>query len=166
MMTRGHRQEALCRAYVQAIAAQAGVLCSRPEPDYGIDLLLRAVDVRDRSHTDSSVQLDLQLKSTTRANVTEAAVTYDLDVDTYDYLRAATRGCPRILVVLVMPASEEEWLAQSPHELGLRHCAYWLSLEGYPATAATRTIRVAIPLTNVFSVEALRTLLQQAAERR
>ena len=46
MMTREHRQEALSRAYVQTIAAQAGVLCSKPDPDYGIDLSLREVEVR------------------------------------------------------------------------------------------------------------------------
>jgi len=38
-----HRQEALCRAYVRAIAAQAGLICSEPEEDYGIDLCLRAI---------------------------------------------------------------------------------------------------------------------------
>lgn len=166
MMTRAHRQEALCRAYVQAVAAQAGLLYSRPDPDYGIDLSLRAVEIGQRGHSDSSIQLDLQMKSTTRASVTETAIAYDLDVDGYNYLRAVTTGCPRILVVYVMPAEEEEWLGQSPHELSLRHCAYWLSLEGYPATTSTRTTRVAIPLANVFSVEAVRTLLRQVPTRR
>jgi hypothetical protein len=166
MMTRGHRQEALGRAYVHAIAAQAGILCSRPDPDYGIDLSLRAVEVRDGRHVDTSVQLDLQMKSTTRARLTETAVAYDLEVATYDNLRAPRAGCPRILVVFLMPAEENEWLGQSPHELCLRHCAYWPSLEGFPATLATSRVRVAIPLTNVFSVAAVRDLLQQAAERR
>jgi hypothetical protein len=31
MMTREHRQEALCRAYVRAIAAQMGLTVSEPE---------------------------------------------------------------------------------------------------------------------------------------
>jgi hypothetical protein len=35
MLPRNHRQEALSRAYVRAIAAQAGLLCSQPEPDFG-----------------------------------------------------------------------------------------------------------------------------------
>jgi hypothetical protein len=32
MMTHGHRQEALCRAYVQAVAALAGVATSTHTP--------------------------------------------------------------------------------------------------------------------------------------
>jgi hypothetical protein len=59
MMTRAHRQEALCRAYVQAIAAGAGLLASRPEPDYGIDLSLRSVGVHDKRRRDADVQIDL-----------------------------------------------------------------------------------------------------------
>jgi hypothetical protein len=164
MMTRNHRQEALCRAYVRTIAAQAGVLCSQPDPDYGIDLSLRAVEIDARRRRDVSVQVDLQLRSTTRANITESAVAYDLDVPTYNNLRVAG-ACPRILVVLVLPDDEKEWVWQSPAELAIRRCAYWLSLEEFPPTTATRSLRTEIPLANVFSAEAVHTLLQQARER-
>jgi hypothetical protein len=164
MMTRNHRQEALCRAYVRTVAAYAGVLCSQPDPDYGIDLCLRAVEVDSQRRRDVSVQLDLQLRSTTRASLTETAVAYDLDVDTYNALRMSG-SCPRILVVLVLPEDEAEWVRQSPDELAIRRCAYWLSLEGFPPTEATRSIRVNIPLGNAFSAEAVRALLQRARER-
>jgi hypothetical protein len=166
MMTQGHRQEALCRAYVQAVAAKAGLLLSRPEPDYGIDLSLRMVEIRGRHHLDTSVQVDLQLKSTMQASVTDSAVKYDLEVDAYEYLRRSEPFCPRILVVLVLPADEDEWVKQSPEELTIRQCAYWLSLTGAPATTATKTIRVAIPPENVFSVQAVQALLQRIKERR
>jgi hypothetical protein len=166
VITKQHRQEALCRVYVQAIAAQAGLISSRPDPDYGIDLSLRSAEVNARGHSDTSVQVDLQLRSTTRANVTESEVKFDLDVDTYNYLRQAEAFCPRILVVLVMPVDEAEWVGQTSSELTIRHCAYWLSLEGYPATTATRSIRVAIPLTHVFSGEGVRTILQNIRERK
>jgi hypothetical protein len=165
-MTRGHRQEALSRAYVQAVAARAGVLCSRPDPDYGIDLSLRTVETHGRRYSDTSVQLDLQLKSTTRASVTASEALYDLEVDAFNYLRNPAAFCPRILLVLVLPADEVDWLSQSPEELVIRHCAYWRSLKGFPATAATKTTRVVIPLANVFSVEAVQTLLQRVKERR
>jgi hypothetical protein len=163
-MTRNHRQEALCRAHVRAVAAQAGVLCSQPDPDYGVDLSLRAVEVDAQRRRDVSVQVDLQLRSTTRVNLTETAIAYDLDVNTYNDLQV--RGsCPRILVVLVLPDDEGEWVRQSPDELAIRRCAYWLSLEGAPPTTATRSTRVSIPLANVFSAEGVQSLLQQAGER-
>jgi hypothetical protein len=166
VITRQHRQELLCRAYVHAVAAQAGLLCSRPEPDYGIDLSLRNVAVLGRRHLDTSVQVDLQLRSTTRASVTKTEVKVDLDVETYNYLRTPATFCPRVLVVLVMPAEEAEWVNQSPDELVIRHCAYWLSLHGHAETSARSTIRIGIPLTSVFSVEAVRTIMQRLQERK
>jgi len=102
------------------------------------------------------------LRSTTRASVTATGVTYDLDVDTYDYLRVSATLCPRLLVLFVMPENESEWLQQSTSELCLRHCPYWLSLAGAPATTATSTLRIVLPLTNLFSVDTVRALLQQA----
>jgi hypothetical protein len=166
MMIRGHRQEALGRAYVRAVAAQAGWICSEPDLDYGIDLCLRAVRTRGARHADVGGQFDVQLKSTTRASVTDTEVLFDLDVKNYDDLREPGENCPRILVVFVMPEDEARWLSQSAEELVLRHCAYWISLEGYPPRAATNTVRVTIPRGMVFSVEAVGEILARLRERK
>jgi hypothetical protein len=165
VITKPHRQELLCRAYVHAIAAQGGLLCSRPDPDYGIDLSLRNVEVRGRRHLDTSVQVDLQLRSIARASVTETEIKVHLDVATYNYLRTPETCCPRLFVVLVMPVEEAEWVNQSPEELAIRHCAYWLSLHGHVETSARSTIRIGIPLTSIFSVEAAHTIMQRLQER-
>lgn len=166
MLTRNHRQEALCRAYVQAVSAHAGLAYSVPVPDYGIDLCLRTIEVRGNRRTDISHQLDVQLRSTTRAVQKEEHISFDVDVDTYDSLRDPEAGVPRVLIVLVLPADEAEWITQSPSELAIRHCAYWLSLRGLPATAAQRTCRIAIPRSNVFSVAAVRDIMQRVRERK
>jgi hypothetical protein len=151
---------------VQAIAAAAGLSYSVPSPDYGIDISLRAIEIRGNRRTDASVQLDIQLKSTTRAGVQETQVAYDLAVEDYNNLRDTRARCPRILVVLLLPADENQWVSQSTTELTIRHCAYWLSLKGLPASKATRTVRVAIPLTNVFSVSAVQDIMQRLRERK
>jgi uncharacterized protein DUF4365 len=164
MLTRNHRQEALSRAYVRAIAAQAGVTVSEPENDYGIDLSLRSIGLRDGRHRDVGLQLDLQLKSTTRGSIGASHVTYDLDVVNYDDLRQPGGQTARILVLLVMPGDEALWLTQSPDELVLRHCAYWISLKGYPSSPSTSTVRVPIPLANVFSVAAVQGIIQRLRE--
>jgi hypothetical protein len=154
------RQECLCRAYVQAIAAQAGVISAKPDPDFGIDLCLRAVRQGGNQYSDFGMQLDLQLRSTTRANVSDIEVRYDLDVRTYNYLREVPPICPRLLVLLVLPDDESQSLSQSLEELMLRHCAYWLSLQGAEPKTATTTVRVTIPRSQVFSIQALRTLMK------
>lgn len=151
--------EGLCRAYVQAIAARVGMLSSKPDPDFGIDLCLRAVQQDGTQYTDSGLQLDLQLRSTTRASITGDEIRYDLDVRTYNLLRQSGM-CPRILVVLVLPEDETQWLSQSPDEFVLRHCAYWFSLEGAAATSAAYSVRIGIPHSQIFSVQAVQDLLR------
>jgi hypothetical protein len=166
MLTEAHRQEALSRTYVRGIAAMAGLTVSEPENDYGIDMSLRAITIRGRRRRDVGPQLDMQLRATTRASRGDTHLAYDLDVVNYDDLRDDTDPARRILVVLVMPEDESQWLSQSPRELVLRHCAYWISLRGSPATTATKTVRVFIPLGNVFSVEAVQGIMQRLRERK
>jgi len=165
LLTRNHRQEALCRAYIHAVAAQAGLGYSIPTPDYGIDLCLRTIVSRGNRRTDGGIQLDIQAKSTTRAGIGDTEVAYDLGVEAYNDLRETEVQCPRILVVLVLPTAEAQWLNQSPDELTLRHCAYWVSLRGRPPTDAVRTVRVFLPLANVFSVTAVQAIMQRISER-
>lgn len=155
MLPRNLRQEAMSRSYVQAVAARAGLIVTVPGADFGIDLCLHTVEVRGRRWGPGPVQLDLQLKSTTRAQVREGRLYYDLDVKNYNDLRAPAPMCPRLLIVLVLPEQEEEWLNQTPEELVLRRCAYWLWLGAAEATTATTTVRVPIPLEQVFSVPAV-----------
>jgi hypothetical protein len=166
MLPRNRRQELLSRAYVRAIAAQAGAICTEPEQDFGIDLCIRAVRGRGSRVADVSGQFDVQVKSTTRVSVTENEIRYDLDVTNYDDLREPGDNCPRILVVLVLPDDEAQWLSQSVDELMLRHCAYWISLEGFPATTATTTIRIGIPRSAVFSVATVRAVLAGLQRRK
>jgi hypothetical protein len=165
VLTRNHRQEALCRAYVQAVAGAAGLITSKPEPDYGIDLSLRMVLLRAHRRWDASVQLDLQLKSTAGQDPAGTNISYDLDVDAYEALRAIDTPCPRLLVVL-LPEDEAEWLHQTPEQLALRRCAWWMSLKGWPEKTARRSVRVAIPGANVFSVAAVKSLMQRVRERK
>lgn len=159
MLTRNHRQEALCRAYVQAVAARGGMSCSVPSPDYGIDLTLNDIEPMGAGLAESGYKLDIQAKSTTRAAVAKEAIRFDLPVQGYEVLRQASVGCPRLLVVLVLPDEEAHWTSQTEDALILRHCAYWLSLRGRRRTSNRRSIRVSLPRSNVFSVEALRGLL-------
>jgi hypothetical protein len=162
MLPRNQRQEALSRAYVRAVAARTGVICVESTQDFGIDLFLRAVSVRDGEYADTGPQLDVQLKSTMRAALRDAQVIYDLEVRAYNVLReAAVAPIPRILVLMVLPEDESQWTTQTVDELVLRRCAYWLSLRGAQPTAAHTTTRIAVPCTQVFSAEAITELMSR-----
>jgi hypothetical protein len=162
MLPRNQRQEALSRAYVRAIAARAGVICVDSTQDFGIDMFLRAVTIRNGGYFDTGPQLDLQLKSTMRAEVRDGQVIHDLEVRAYNVLREPIVGLtPRILVLLVLPEDESQWTTQTVDELVLRRCAYWLSLRGAEPTTAHTTIRITLPRTQVFSAEAIEALMSR-----
>ncbi len=130
--------------------------------DFGADMLLRHVAHQEQQYTDDGPQLDLQLKSTTRAEVRDAEVTFDLEVRAYSWLRQQHVSQPRILVLLVLPDDETQWISQSLEALILRRCAYWLSLRGAEPTTNQKTIRVTIPRTNVLSDTAIHQLMDEA----
>ncbi len=159
LLTKQHRQEALSRAYVLAIAARCGMGFSTPSPDYGADLTLNEIEVRGNWRLESGFKIDIQAKSTTRAQIRRSHVRYDLEVKAYEYLRDLQAACPRILVVLVLPENEAEWSSQTESESVLRRCAYWLSLRGWPRATQRKTVRVTLPRANVFSIDGLQTLV-------
>jgi hypothetical protein len=164
VLTPQHRQEALCRAYIQAVAAAAGVSCEWRLTDYGIDLSLYDIKRRGQRRIESGRSIDVQAKSTTLANVDGPTIKYDMEVKTYEDLRDPEVRRARLLVLLVLPEDESQWLHQTPEELVLRRCAYWFSLRGCGPVPNQRSIRIAISRSNIFSVEALREILARTNE--
>ncbi len=160
MLPKNQMQEALSRAYVQAVAALAGVTCKRAEDDYGLDLHLRDIERYEHHYEDSGGQLDIQLKSTTGAEVRPEVIAHDLEVRAYELLRKVVL-IPRILVLYVLPEDSSLWLEQSETQLALRHCAYWLSLRDAPPTTNQVTIRVNIPRGNIFSPQTIKDLMRR-----
>ena len=155
----------MCRAYVQAIAGRCGLSSSFRDFDYGIDMTLHDIRRRDRRHMESGFKLDVQAKSTTADSLSDAHLLYDLAVNNYDDLRDPHVGCPRILVVMVLPEQEGQWIAQTEEQFLLRRCAYWLSLRGLGPTPNRKTARLEIPRKNVFSVDVLQTLMDKVRKR-
>jgi hypothetical protein len=139
-------------------------MCGDVATDFGIDMYLRSVTERAGQYIDTGDQIDLQVKSSSLASVTETEVVHDLEVRAYDVLRPSRPRCPRLLVLLVLPDDEQHWISQSPDELIIRHCAYWHSLRGAEAATTTRKIRITIPKANVFSVETVQRMMSALHE--
>ena len=138
-------QEQLSLAYLRAVVSNAGFGLSEPVKDYyGIDGTVVAPNRRGVN------RVDFQLKSDTDYTLRETDIAYDLRVADYNRL-IRDDDIPRVLILFLMPENPHEWLAQSPDELCLRKCAYWLSLMGEPPSTNTSTQRVFVPLANVFN---------------
>jgi hypothetical protein len=160
-MTRNLRQEALCRAFIHAIAARAGMSVSLPNADFGIDMTLSDIINLNGHFLESGTKIDVQAKSVVQREGVIDSVRYDLDIRAYNALRLTSVAVPRILVVLVLPQDERDWSSQSEDELVLRRCAYWLSLKARPPVANRRSIRVTIPRRNVFSAAGLHGMIDR-----
>ncbi|HZM03186.1 MAG TPA: DUF4365 domain-containing protein [Candidatus Saccharimonadales bacterium] len=177
MITEEHTKEALCRAYVQAIAGRAGVNASISdrEFDYGIDGTFNEVQVRTLSngkkrHVESGFKWDFQLKCTVKWEIEGTDILYDLEAKTHNDLaiRASTVGTTAaVLLVLCLPPEVDEWMALDEEQLILRKCGYWFRITGAPTTTTT-PVAIRIPRTQIFSAEALRqlftTLRQEAIQ--
>ena len=141
-------------SYIEAIASDVGYQVVEPRVDGdSVDGILMA-DFGRRP------RIEFQAKATSRDLVTGANIHFPLSVKNYDELRADTLT-PRILIVLLMPRDETQWLRQTDDELCLRHCAYWLSLINYPYSPNVSTVTVHVPTTKIFSSRGLSDLMQR-----
>ena len=150
-----HRKERFSLAYIGAVAARAGFDLVEPRVD------VDSIDGTLISHTGRRPRIEFQAKATACDVVDAEAVTFPLSVKNYDELRAEVI-IPRLLILVVLPEREEDWLTHSEDSLILRHCGYWLSLAGEPERGNTATVTVKIPRHQRFDPIALDALMHKA----
>ena len=68
---------------------------------------------------------------------------------------------PHILIVLLMPEDDADWLSQTSEELTMRRCAYWMSLEGMSENPNVSTVTVHVPVSQMFDSEQLREMMDR-----
>jgi hypothetical protein len=149
--------EMLQTGYLQAVAAAAGCAVAKPIPDaHGIDY---QVSHGSNKHTmDSIAEIRVQLKAT--STVTRETIRtkgdFPLELENADLARLSISPVtiPRLLVVLLLPKDQAEWLRADHDELAVRHCAYWINLEGV-STRGEKTTTVRVALDHVFDDRAL-----------
>jgi hypothetical protein len=142
------RKEQFSNAYVRAVASVAGFTLAKPKvDDDSIDLMIAQ---RGGAGTVRSPRLELQLKCTERDIINNGNLHFPLKLKNYDDLRVHDVLVPRILVVLYVPDNLADWIEHTEQQMLMRHCAYWVSLRGLPATKNTTNVTVQIPQANLF----------------
>ena len=149
---KNNRMELLSWSYVEAVAASIGVQLTKPPIDN------HSVDGTFISSDGKCPRLDFQLKSTSVNSFTNDELSFALPVKNYHDLRRET-FTPQILILLLMPNNESEWLEHSHDALMIRNCAYWKSLLNEDDTNNTNTINVKFDKRAHLSPEALKGLL-------
>lgn len=150
------RKELFSYAYVRAVCASSGLAVDKPTTD---------LDSRDlRIFCRGAAELYAQVKCTENLDQGGAHFSYALPVGDYNNLRQRTVA-PTVLIVVHVPRDLADWLGQTPQELALRRCAYWVSLSGAPQTENTASVTVRLPKDQIFSREAPWAILRDAGFR-
>lgn len=158
-LTREQSQEALSVAYVRFVAARAGYVVTKYDPDMdGIDLRISA---RGLGHPAIECQLKATINLRQRADGTRS---YALASDNYELLRGGAQT-PRLLVILDLPRDEAQWMTITHEQLALRRCAYWVDLTNHPSRDNVSSVTVDVPNDNLFDVDALTKLMEESRRR-
>ncbi len=158
------QKEEFSYAYISAVVSVAGYsfqIAPRPLDLVGVDVTITGlVSPGSRRRT----RLDLQLKCTSQDLLDNESIRYPLEIKNYNELRNTNLDHdPLLLVVVLVPEKVEHWLQQTETELCLKRCAYWVSLRGQASSTNQTNVTVYLPRQNVFSVDALKTLMQRIA---
>ena len=154
MLSTNFIQEELSNSYVRAVIFEAGHNLSLPVKDvFGIDGTIVAM-------TGGVNRIDFQLKSTTHYTLSGNEILYDLRVEDYNRL-VKEDDVPRVLILYLMPSDNSQWLTQSRSELCLKECAYWVCLMGEPPSRNVSSVRVSIPVANMFDENGLHNMFRQ-----
>jgi len=149
------RKERFSIAYIHAVAARAGFEMFEPKVD------IDSVDGVVRSAAGRRPQIDFQAKSTSRDVVKSDHVAFSIPKKNYDDLRAETVN-PRILIVVILPDDEADWMSQSEEELTMRKCGYWVSLRGLGPSENSVAVTLRIPRGQLFDSQQLAKMMGRA----
>lgn len=159
MIPDSHIKEYLHRAYVQAVAAQAGYGCEFRGPDYGADAVISEVEhLPNGKRVATGYEFNLQMKASQVFIQREDATDYDLDAEAHNRLVRFV-GNAIVLIVFCISPDVQARLTVTEDYLQLQHCCYW-----YPRpteeTTNRRSTRIAIPRNQLFTPEACTSLME------
>lgn len=167
-MDENSQKEEFNYGYIHTLASACGYIVHRSErqlDNRGIDLEIIGSELEDAD----APRIAIQTKCTTMKYFIERpeCFKYDLKVENYNKLIKKSID-PTFLIVLVVPEEIKNWvyIDTSTRETLLKHCAYWVSLQGKPQTINTRTERIDIPKEQVLTEKVLKAIMQEAAENR
>ena len=158
-------KEELSIAYISSICAIVGIDYERTIHDNdSTDALIKCLITLENG-TDCLAMMRIQLKSTSSTSqYTETAdcIRYKLKAKNYNDLcgRATT---PFVLMLLILPEEESEWLKWTSEELILRGRMYWQRFAECAATKNTDRITVEIPKSNVVNTETIMGMMKKIA---
>ena len=158
-LTLQHREELLHRAFICAIASEAGVnVClENNEFDYGIDgYFSQIIQAKSGKRFQGAAKLEFQLKASSNVLIKNDTASFSLKVDAYNKLvHRACDGVPAMLIVLALPKESDQWMTISEDETALRKCCYWLLFFNKQESTNNDSITVKIPRDQILTPQVI-----------
>jgi hypothetical protein len=155
--------EQLQLGHVGAVAAAAGCVLWEASLDDGIDLMATH---KSESHTfpgDKTARVEIQLKATAAfAGKTPKQVSVEMRRDRWDYFRTQDT-IKKIVVIMSLPESPEDWVLADHDSFEIFHCAYWVNLASLPDSTAKRPV-VTAPTSQIFDDASLCGIMQRIGQ--
>jgi Domain of unknown function (DUF4365) len=167
LITLQHTEECISLAYVHALTGKAGVsLSAHRVHDYGIDGTFRSVKIVGTRRVESGFAVDFQMKATVNWEHQQTNVMYDLEAKTYnDLVQREKEATPCILILLCLPPNQDDWVNTDEKQMVLKHCCYWVALQG-PVTTNTSKKRIWIPRETTLTSKAIAQILDAERNKR
>lgn len=154
--------ELLQIGYLHSVVAAAGCTLGAPFPDRGIDWTVNHESSQHSVDPEATIKISLKSTSTVGPNPSGAHFSFRLENEHLRKLEASPVTVPRILVVMLVPPSWDDWIAVGSNNLTVAHCSYWVNLEGMQhSRAAGGKTTVHIPTANIFDDKALCEIMQR-----
>lgn len=165
MLSKNDIKEELSYAYLHAIAAKVGYSCDRPSKDRdSIDAQVKARFKEAEEVEFTSPEISFQLKATSTIEIQENKFQFDLPMKNYKDLKKA-HPFPRLLMILILPPDENQWLSVEPEQLIARTCAYWCNIKPLSDVTNETTKRIDIYTSNILALESLVELMKKSSKR-
>ncbi len=157
------QKEQFNRAYVRAIAAQAGFNPSELEvDDDSVDLELSG---RGFTGVLRNPKVQFQLKCTSQDLISGDVIKFPLSRKNYDDLRGTDVLCPRYLAVLLVPDDPAYWVEHHQEHMSMHNACFYVSLRDQPSTTNSSTVTVDVPMNQRLTTDSLMHLMALASNR-
>ncbi len=161
-LTKQHKEEAISRAHIAAIAGAAGLLIGNTDFDYKMDGTFRRIAKINGQKGPTGFPLDWQLKASKNTSIKEDKIAYSLDVNAWNYIVGRNNpreGVPILLLLCCLHTDEAQWVNTESEELLLKKCCYWHYFEGSEITDQGHTT-IKIPTSHKLTPEVLLEMLK------
>jgi len=165
-LTLQHREEFLHHAHICAIASEAGVnlALGKEKLDYGIDGYFAIIQSDAKGKlSQGGAKIEFQLKASfSKVSIKKDHVSYRMEADAYNKLvNRAHDGVPVMLILLVLPKEQCQWVSLCKDEMILRKCCYWQFFTDATLSADSKPVKVQFPINQILTPETIVEALQK-----